>query len=48
VELVYDDAGQASCRRYEEIPNMPQERWWMAPAFGAGCCSPMNPKRHRP
>lgn len=44
-ELVYDGNGLASCRRYDEILAMPEARWFMAPAFGAGCCSPLNPKR---
>lgn len=46
-ELAYDDAGLAVCRRYDEILAMPQAVWWLAPAFGAGCCSPLNPKRTR-
>lgn len=33
------------CARYEEILARPQAEWWMAPAFGAGCCSPLNPVR---
>lgn len=46
-ELLYDSAGAASCRRYDEILALPQHVWWMAPAFGAGCCSPLNPRRKR-
>lgn len=45
-ELSYDE-GKAVCGRYEEILKMPENVWWMAPAFGAGCCSPMNPRRKR-
>lgn len=45
--LRYDAAGLAVCNRYDEILAMPPEVWWMAPAFGAGCCSPLNPKRKK-
>lgn len=44
-ELTYDEQGLAVCKRYEEILAMPEHVWWLAPAFGAGCCSPLNPKR---
>lgn len=35
------------CARYQEILGRPQEEWWMAPAFGAGCCSPGNTLRQK-
>jgi hypothetical protein len=45
-ELEYDAAGQASCRRYDEIIAMPESNWAISPAFGAGCCMPLfNSKR---
>jgi hypothetical protein len=44
--LSYEE-GKAVCARFEEILALPQERWWMNPAFGAGCCSPLNPRRTR-
>lgn len=46
VHLSYE-GDQAACARYEEILAMPQQVWWLSPAFGAGCCSPLNPKRQR-
>ena len=35
------------CGVYDEILARPQEEWQLAPAFGAGCCSPLNPDRQR-
>ena len=35
------------CAIYKEILARPVEDWWLAPAFGAGCCSPRNPDRAR-
>ena len=46
-ELVDDGDGTHRCARYEEILALPQEVWFVAPAFGAGCCSSLNPDRHR-
>lgn len=46
-ELEHDDDGKARCRRYDEILALPVRAWWLMPAFGAGCCSPLNPKRRR-
>lgn len=37
----------ASCAKYDEILARPAAEWAMNPAFGAGCCSPLNPRRHR-
>lgn len=35
------------CGIYEEIIARPVPEWYVAPAFGAGCCSPLNPDRLR-
>jgi hypothetical protein len=44
IHLSYD--GEAAiCARFEEIVALPEAVWWMNPAFGAGCCSPMNSRR---
>ena len=37
--------GDDGCGRYEEITALPVAAWWASPAFGAGCCSPLNPRR---
>ena len=34
-----------ACAIYHEILARPQEEWWFAPAFGAGCCASLNPDR---
>jgi hypothetical protein len=46
-ELRYDRTGLAACARYEEILALPQAVWWASPAFGAGCCMPLNSRRKR-
>jgi hypothetical protein len=33
------------CGRFEEIVARPHRDWWASPAFGAGCCSPLNERR---
>jgi hypothetical protein len=33
------------CGRFEEIVALPVRLWWASPAFGAGCCSPLNERR---
>jgi hypothetical protein len=43
--LHYDDDGLASCEHYDAILSLPVEAWRWSPAFGAGCCSPLNPRR---
>lgn len=43
-ELFYEGT-VAHCRQFAAITALPQRVWWLAPAFGVGCCSPMNPKR---
>ena len=45
--LSYDADGRARCNQYDEILALPQGQWFFSPAFGAGCCSPLNPKRRR-
>jgi hypothetical protein len=39
------DDGTYECGIYEEILALPQEQWYFAPAFGAGCCSALNSDR---
>lgn len=44
-ELRYEGT-TAVCSKFEEILALPPSAMAdLAPAFGAGCCSPMNPKR---
>ncbi len=43
IHLVGDKLGEYSCGIYDEIVN--EELAQIAPAFGAGCCSPMNSDR---
>ena len=45
--LVDNGDGTCKCGKYAEIMAMPQKVWWLAPAFGAGCCSPGNSDRKR-
>lgn len=33
------------CAIFYKILERPEEEWKWAPAFGAGCCSPLNPTR---
>jgi hypothetical protein len=33
------------CKRYKEIIDGDNKTWHFSPAFGAGCCSPMNSDR---
>ncbi len=37
--------GQYACAIYEQITESPG--WEFSPAFGAGCCSPLNTDRRR-
>jgi hypothetical protein len=41
------DKGRFDCTIYEKIINRPVSSWFVAPAFGAGCCSSLNPDRQR-
>jgi hypothetical protein len=43
-ELSFVD-GLAVCGIYREVLRLPVERWQWSPAFGAGCCSPLNSRR---
>lgn len=43
--LQKDVEGQYECAIYEEITG--KEFWELNPAFGAGCCSPLNSDRQR-
>ena len=45
--LVDNGDGTYSCGKYDEILALPEHIWKMSPAFGAGCCSPMNGDRQR-
>lgn len=33
------------CGQYDYILSLPKEQWELSPAFGAGCCSPLNSDR---
>jgi hypothetical protein len=44
-ELVWEADGTSRCNKYAEILARPERDWWLAPAFGAGCCSPLGNKR---
>lgn len=37
--------GKYECGIFDEIVNRSQKEWEIAPAFGAGCCSPLNSDR---
>ena len=37
--------GEGDCAAFAHIVALPVAAWWAAPAFGAGCCSPLNPAR---
>jgi hypothetical protein len=43
--LVKHGDGTYTCGEYDRIVNGSDESWKIAPAFGAGCCSPMNQMR---
>jgi hypothetical protein len=46
-KLIDNGDGTYGCSRYEEIIAMDPSRWAVAPAFGAGCCAPINEDRER-
>ena len=43
--LVDNRDGTFSCGIHQGIIDLPPEEWIIIPAFGAGCCSPMNGDR---
>ena len=43
--LVSKPDGTYDCGKFKEIVNGPDKSWHLAPAFGAGCCSPWNEDR---
>jgi len=43
--LIPLDNGRFSCAIYQEILDRPTDDWAIDPAFGAGCCSSLNPRR---
>jgi hypothetical protein len=46
IYLVGDTPGEYACGKYDEIGALPPEMGaHFAPAFGAGCCSPLNTQR---
>ncbi len=45
IMLLGDRPGEYHCKKYKEILDLPQSDWYGSPAFGAGCCSGMNPDR---
>jgi len=46
VHLTGDGPGRYACGRYDEIMAADPDQL-VAPAFGAGCCSTLNPVRRR-
>ena len=40
-----DEPGKYECAIAQEIMAQPRTRWFLSPAFGAGCCSPLNSDR---
>jgi len=42
---LFDD--RYSCAIYDQILALPENEWFCAPAFGAGCCSSLNSDRQR-
>lgn len=43
--LVQKKDGTYECGIFDQIVNGKDKTWYCAPAFGAGCCSSMNPER---
>jgi len=46
-ELIDNGDETYNCGAFERITSLPQEVWYTAPAFGAGCCSSLNTDRER-
>lgn len=45
LHLTGDAPGAHACSIINSIVQQPPWRWRAAPAFGAGCCSPLNNQR---